>query len=251
MKSKYLTGNTATETVPEVAMILAAGFGERMLPLTQKTPKPLIKVEGKPLLDYCFAWLNDYGIKKIIINTYYLADQIIAYINTKTQNNVYISHEKQKLETGGGIKNALPLIGTDPFFVINADSIWRGTSPLACLKAVWDPHIMDCLILLIPIENALAYTQAGDFFLDSKGLVLGKGKNTQAPFVYTGVQIVKPELFALIDQENFSLTILLKNLIEKKMLFGTIYNGGWIDVGTPAKITEAERLVSNDRERKL
>jgi len=218
-------------------MLFAAGFGTRMGGLTAANPKPLIKVVDRPLIDHALEIVDAAGISTIITNTHYLPDMLETHLASR---NVTLSYEAEILETGGGLKNALPLLGTDPVFTLNTDALWTGQNPLATLAAAWDPEKMDALLLLIPPTNAIGHTGVGDFLLAGNGTIKrGPG------MVYSGAQIIKTDGLANITEAKFSLHSLWDQMYDGGRIFGTAYNGNWCDVGTPAGIELAETMLGN------
>ncbi len=229
---------------PKTAMIFAAGFGTRMRHLTQSTPKPLVSVMGKPMIDHSLAMLSDAGIKSVFINTHYLADQLEDHVKNYPFATA-IRENPDILETGGGLKNALPLIGTDPVFTLTCDAVWFGESPITELEKHWAPEQMDGLLMLIKKPNCIGYAGTGDFFLNPKNILQPKHKADAAPYVYSGVQIIKTDLLKTIPQNSFSIWRLWEKMLAQDRLFGTVYNGAWADVGHPEGIDLANRKAAN------
>ena len=225
--------------MPLPLMVFAAGFGTRMGELTADRPKPLIEVAGRPLIDHALHLAEQVGASPIVVNTHYLADQIAGHL---ARRQVSLSHEPDRvLETGGGLRKALPLLGQDPVMTLNSDAIWTGLNPLAQLMARWDGARMDALLLLLPAQAATAYSGTGDFLLDEHGrLIRAKGA---AGLVYLGAQILRTEALHTIDREVFSLNLLWDQMIENGRAFGLVHQGGWCDVGRPEGIAEAEALL--------
>ncbi len=220
-------------------MIFAAGFGTRMGALTADHPKPLIKVAGRALIDHALALVDDAQLAPVVANVHYLPDQIIAHLAGK---NVTISDERNEiLETGGGLRKALPLLGDDPVITLNSDAVWTGDNPIKTLLSAWDPSTMDALLALVPRDRAIGYTRPGNFLMgEDARLTPGDG------LVYTGCQIIRTELFASHPNPAFSMWEVWNQMFERGRVFGTIHNGGWCDVGHPAGISLAENLlVSN------
>lgn len=221
-------------------MIFAAGFGTRMGALTATRPKPLISVAGKPLLDHALDLATGAGAAPVVVNTHYLADQIAQHLQGRP---VQISAEREEiLETGGGLRKALPLLGQGPVMTLNSDSVWTGKNPLAQLAAAWNPARMDALLLLLPAQNALGHRGTGDFLLDADGRI--HRANGQPGLVYLGAQIVKPEGLNQIDTPVFSLNLLWNEMIAQGRAYGIVHQGGWCDVGRPEGIAEAEGLLA-------
>jgi len=222
------------------AMILAAGLGLRMRPLTNNLPKPLIPVAGKTMLQRAFDHLHEVGISKIVVNTHYLAELIEKAVLEGT----LISHEDVLLETGGGIKKALPLLGEEAFFTLNGDSIWTGSESLREMDLQWDDGKMDALLLLVPREKAHGYEGKGDFFLSPEGSLSRRGDAFEAPYVYGGIQLAHPRLFHNSPEGAFSLNVLWDKALQKGRLFGYVHQGEWFHIGTPEELQRYEPLVS-------
>ena len=224
--------------MPHAVMLFAAGYGTRMGSLTRDRPKPLIEVAGKPLIDHALAMAEEVEPERIVINTHYKAEMIEAHL---TSRDVILSHETPKaLETGGGLKAALPLLGQGPVFTMNTDAIWAGPNPLRHLVEAWRPDQMDALLICVPLGRAEGRTGLGDFSLDGENRVTRGG-----PFVYGGAQIIKTEGLSDIDQEVFSLNLLWDRMGQDARLFGVPYPGRWCDVGTPEGIAVAEDVLAN------
>ncbi len=232
---------------PKSAMVLAAGLGTRMRPLSDTTPKPLIEVGGRALIDHALDRLAEAGVEHAVVNVHHLAEQIIEHVAGRRQPEVTISDERDALlETGGGVVKALPLLGTDPFFILNSDSFWtEGPRPnLAALAQAWDAWRMDALMLLAPTVSAIGYDGRGDFFMDEIGRLMPRTETDVAPFVYTGVGIAEPTaMFADAPDGPFSLNMLIDRISEAGRLFGMRIDGTWFHVGTPGAIEEAERAL--------
>ncbi|AGT10476.1 nucleotidyltransferase family protein [Paracoccus aminophilus] len=221
---------------PRKLMLFAAGKGTRMAPLTDRMPKPLIKVGRRTLLDRALDLAREGGAETIVVNTHYLGDQIADHLQGR---EVLISDESEALlETGGGLKKALPLLGDGPVITINPDVVWTGPNPIAGLRAAWDPARMDALLMLIPLHAARGRIGSGDFSLDAEGRILRKGE-----LVYGGAQIIKTERLAEIGAEAFSLNRLWDLMIADSRAFGLIHRGNWCDVGRPDCISKAEEML--------
>ncbi len=236
--------------MPQKAMVMAAGLGLRMRPLTENIPKPLVQVAGKSLIDYSLDFLAQSGVTEVVVNSHYLAQLLEAHLlERKTLPKIRISHEDEVLETGGGIKNALPLLGNLPFFVLNSDVICiDGKTPaLHRLAQAWDDKNMDALLLLHKVEDAVGYDGKGDFFIEDDGKLRRRAENGIAPYVFTGVQIIHPRLFADSSEGKFSLNVLYnKNLARIGAL---VHNGNWLHIGNPQELEKAEEwLVSTKSE---
>jgi MurNAc alpha-1-phosphate uridylyltransferase len=232
--------------VPETAMVFAAGLGMRMRPLTDKLPKPLIKVGGRALIDHCLDRLADSGVERAIVNVHWLADQIEAHLARRRSPKILISDERSKLlDQGGGIKHALPMIGKDPFLICNTDAFWieGPRSNLARLAAAFDSEAMDILLLVAAGAGAVGVDWPGDFTMSREGALTPREPRHVAPFVYTGVGIVKPELFASEPAEVFRLAPYFHAAAAKGRLYGVRLDGLWVHVGRPETIAEAERAI--------
>ena len=236
-----------SEKTPQAAMVLAAGFGQRMRPLTDNMPKPLVKVAGRALIDHVLDRLADAGVARAVVNVHYLAEQIERHVAARTAPRVTISDERGVLlDTGGGVVKALPLLGDAPFFHINSDTIWiDGVKPnLARLADSFDAATMDALLLLAPGAGSIGYTGRGDFLMASDGRLRARPERDVAPFVYAGAAILSPRLFDGAPQGAFSLTKLFTRAIEAGRLHGLRMEGLWMHVGTPEAITEAEQAIA-------
>ncbi|MEO1169619.1 MAG: nucleotidyltransferase family protein [Pseudomonadota bacterium] len=231
----------------DTAMVMAAGLGKRMRPLTATTPKPLIQVQGRALLDHVLDRLRDAGVAKAIVNVHYLADAVEAHVARRAGDiAITVSDERAELlETGGGVAKALPLIEADPFFVMNSDVLWVDgpSDTLRLLAARWDPDKMDALLLLIPQARAHCHGGRGDFHMDSHGRITRRGRGKIAPFVYSGIQLVSKKLFEDAPTGPFSTNILWDRAIEQGRAFGLAHQGLWFDIGTPPAIRKAEALL--------
>jgi len=227
-------------------MMLAAGLGKRMRPLTATTPKPLIEVAGKALIDHGLDRLAAAGVEEAVVNVHYLADLVEIHVSRRTAPRIQISNERGRLlDTGGGISNALPLLGDDPFVLMNSDSFWvEGATPnLELLIGSWDDSRMDALLLLAPMVTSFGYDGHGDFFLLPDGKVRRRRERSVAPFVYAGVALIHPRLFATAPEVPFSLNVLFDRAIQEDRLYGTRMEGIWLHVGTPRAIREAEAAI--------
>ena len=232
---------------PKTAMVLAAGLGTRMQPLSHTVPKPLVQVGGRALIDRCLDGLAECGIETAVVNVHHLADKVEAHLSRRTAPKILISNERGLLlETGGGIKHALPLLGPHPFVLRNSDSMWvEGVRPnLDWLMQGWDGEKMDCLLLLAAAEGSVGYAGRGDFFLDKDGRLERRGERSIAPFAYAGAAILHPRLFADAPDGPFSLNLLFDRAIAAGRLFGVRLDGVWISVETPAAITLAEHAIA-------
>lgn len=225
------------------AMVLAAGLGQRMRPITDTLPKPLVQIGGKAMLDHALDRLAQAGVGEAVVNVHHLADRIESHLAGRTSPRITISDERaQLLETGGGVKKALPLLGERPFFHVNSDSLWSetGRSNLLAMTERWDGAEMDMLLLLARREGSIGFDGAGDFFRDEAGRLTRRGAAASAPYVYAGVAILKPTLFSDTPEGPFSLNLLFDRAIAAGRLFGLVLEGQWLHVGTPAAIAPAE-----------
>ena len=234
-----------TGCAPTHAMVLAAGLGLRMRPLTETTPKPLIEVAGRTMLDRALDRLVEQEVRTAVVNTHWLPEQVERHLEDRTDIAIEISREDELLETGGGVAKALPLLGDAPFFVVNADIIWRdGASPaLGRLARGWDDDAMDALLLLNGVVRSTGYDGPGDFMMDPAGRLSRRPERVIAPFVFTGVQLVHPRLFADCPAGPFSMNVLYDRAIEAGRLYGLAHDGEWYHVGTPDAVGEAEAEI--------
>jgi MurNAc alpha-1-phosphate uridylyltransferase len=224
-------------------MVLAAGLGLRMRPLTERMPKPLVRVAGSPLLDHVLDKLAGAGVSEAVVNVHYLPDQIIDHVAERAQPRVIISDERDAvLGTGGGVVKALPLLGNAPFFHLNADTMWiDGVQPnLARLAEAFDPVHMDILLLMAPTASSIGYSGSGDYAMASDGALRKRKENQVVPFVYAGAAILSPSLFADAPAGEFSLTRIFDRAGEQGRLFGLRLDGVWMHVGTPDAVSAAE-----------
>jgi MurNAc alpha-1-phosphate uridylyltransferase len=232
-------------------MVLAAGLGTRLRPLTDRTPKPLIPVAGRTLLDRCLDRLAEAGVGRAVVNIHWLGRQIREHLKSRHDIEIVISDETdQLLETGGGIVKALPLLGDAPFIAVNADLIWLDDSretAVQRLAASFDPARMDGILLLQPRENAHGHGGPGDFFREADGKLRRRGTHATAPYVYTGVQILQPAMFRDAPTGAFSLNILYDSAIASGRLHGIVHRGSWMDVGTHDGLKHAEAMLHGAR----
>jgi MurNAc alpha-1-phosphate uridylyltransferase len=227
-------------------MVLAAGYGQRMRPLTLTRPKPLVEVSGRALIDYGIDRLRHAGVETAVVNVHYLADQIEAWAGQQAAPRIIISDERDEiLDTGGGVAKALPLLGDDPFFVLNSDSFWvdDGEPALDRLRAAWDDATMDCLLLLSPLERTVGYDGAGDFVRGDDGRLARRAAAGGTPLAYIGGYLVSPRLFAGAPPGSFSMNLLWNRAIAERRLFGLEHLGRWLHVGTPESIPLAEHAL--------
>ena len=231
-----------TNIVPKRAMVLAAGLGTRMGALTADRPKPLIEVGGKPLIDHILDRLTAAGVDRAVVNLHYLGERIRAHLANRDAPTIDFSNEPERLETGGGVAKALPLLGDAPFFVINSDAFWLdGTDDtLRRLACAWDDSTMDALLLLHGVANAHGYEGRGDFFRDAPGRLQRRGDKASAPWLFAGIQILHPRVFDGAPEGAFSLNRLYDRALASERLFGVTHEGEWFHVGTPEGLDEAE-----------
>ncbi len=233
--------------VSKTAMVMAAGMGKRMRPLTATRPKPLVHLAGKPLIDHCFDKLWDAGICNVVVNVHYLADSLEAHLEGLSYPmDIRISDEREQLlETGGGLIKALPLIEDDPFFCLNSDNIWLDgpQNVFAQLSAHWDADRMDALLLLVPHQRACNYKGQGDFLLGSDGRLARRVPRKVAPFVFSGIQLMSKKLIADPPQDKFSTNIFWDRAIAEGRLHGVVHQSFWFDVGTPAALKPTEEFL--------
>lgn len=221
---------------PTTLMLFAAGFGTRMLPLTATQPKPLIKVAGRALIDHALALARDAGVTRIVANLHYLPEQLERHL--AGTGVIVIRENPEILETGGGLKHALPLLGDEPVFVLNTDAVWTGANPLISLAQAWEPERMECLQLVLPRAAATGYRGAGDWDL-MRDAQLRRG----TAHVYSGAHITRTDRIARHEARVFSLNPIWDAMIAAGGLFGTVHAGGWCDVGRPESIGLAEDLL--------
>lgn len=232
----------------DTAMVMAAGLGTRMRPLTDNCPKPLVEVAGKPLIEYSLDKLREAGTRNLIVNVHYFPDMIRGYLHDNASDfDLHISDETQQLmETGGGLVQALPHISADPFYCINSDNIWTDDSgsSLSRMADIWDGDTMDALLLLVPSSRAFNHKGAGDFRLENTGRLVRRGKDDSAPYVYSGVQLLSHRLLRDPPDGPFSTNILWNRALDEGRLFGTVHNGDWFDIGHPGAIMPTQERLS-------
>lgn len=235
---------------PRHAMVLAAGLGTRMRPLTDTLPKPLVPVGGKPLLDHVLDRLAEVGVETAVVNVHFFADQIERHLAGRRRPGIVISDERGALlGTGGGVRKALPQLGDGPFFLVNADTLWiDGVRPnLARLAERFDPAAMDALLLMAATCTSVGYAGRGDFLMAPDGRLQRRAEREVAPFVYAGVALLSPALFAeaaaQTSAESFALTRLFDRAEEAGRLYGLRLEGVWMHVGTPEAIEAAEKAI--------
>jgi MurNAc alpha-1-phosphate uridylyltransferase len=233
--------------IPRTAMVLAAGLGERMRPLTDRMPKPLVRVGGKPLLDHVLDRLAAAGIERAVVNVHYLADQIERHVAGRRQPQIVISDERSALlGSGGGVVKALDTLGREPFVHVNSDTIWiDGVKPnLERMADAFDPGSMDALLLLAPATTSIGYAGRGDFTMSSDGRLQRRAEKAVAPFIYAGAALLRPELFKDAPRGAFPLTRLFDRAAEAGRLHGLRLEGVWMHVGTPDAIAKAEAAIT-------
>ena len=237
---------SSTSIVPRRAMVLAAGLGTRMRPLTDTIPKPLIRVAGRPLIDHVLDRLAETGVERAIVNVHHFGEQLQHHLARRKNPQIVISDERGLLlGTGGGVKKALPELGSAPFFHVNSDTIWiDGVKPnLARIADAFDPGAMDALLLLAPTAGSIGYAGRGDFAMTPDGTLRRRGEQEVAPFVYAGAAILSPALFKNAPSGELSLTTLFDSAAQRGRLHGLRMEGLWMHVGTPESIAQAEAAI--------
>lgn len=233
---------------PTMAMVLGAGLGTRMRPLSDTTPKPLVELAGAPLLDRVLDRLQAAGVKTAVVNVHHLADRMEAHLAGRTQPEIIISDERGLLlDTGGGVKKALPLLGDNAFFIHNSDSVWieGENGALQAMSDAWDPAVMDWLLLLAPVERSIGYGGSGDFAFDGGDALRRRRSDENVPYVFAGVSVAGPGVFEDAPEGAFSLNLLWDAALAGKRLHGVVLDGVWMHVGTPAALEEAEGVMSS------
>ncbi len=228
----------------ETAMILAAGFGKRMAPLTDTVPKPLVTLCGKPLIDWSMGSFEAGGVKRYVVNTHHLSDQVERHFAGRS--DVTLCYEEEIQETGGGVRDALPHLGDAPFFVTSSDAIWcDGVKPVVRrMRDAWDPEEMDVLLLLVQSTQAYGYDGPGDYYLDGTGAASYRGDRQTAPFVFGGLQILKPGLFEDAPDGPFRLPEIYHKAEAAGRLSAIAHDGEWFHIGTPEARTELEEMIA-------
>tara|TARA_B100000678_G_scaffold198934_1_gene167104 strand:- start:173 stop:889 length:717 start_codon:yes stop_codon:yes gene_type:complete len=232
--------------VTDTAMVMAAGMGKRMRPLTATMPKPMVRVAGKPLIDHTLDRLKDAGLTRAVVNVHYLADALEAHVVERGMPKVEISDERDELlETGGAMIKAQGLL-PDPFFCLNSDNIWLDgpDNAFRSLSQRWDADAMDALLLVVPHKRAANFNGPGDFHLDAMGRVSRRKSGRIAPFIYTGIQLVSHRLLRDAPEGKFSTNILWDRAMAEGRLYATQFSGEWFEVGTPAAIRPTEDALS-------
>jgi MurNAc alpha-1-phosphate uridylyltransferase len=233
---------------PRTAMVMAAGLGKRMRPLTATRPKPLVEVAGKALIDHVFDRLRAAGVEQAVVNVHYLADALEAHLARTHGLGITISDERKLLlETGGGLVQAAPMIAEDTFLVVNSDNYWIDgpADSLRLLASHWDEEKMDALLLLIPHARASNNNGVGDFHMDALGRLRRRGVGRVAPFVFTGIQIVSKRLLRDAPEGAFSTNIFWDRAMEEGRCFGAVHQGLWFDVGSPPAIAATEAALAH------
>jgi MurNAc alpha-1-phosphate uridylyltransferase len=233
-------------SVPKVAMIMAAGLGTRMRPLTDDRPKALVEVGGKALIDHMLDRLADAGVETAVVNVHYFADKVEAHLAARLHPRIVISDERQALlETGGGLRKARPLLGDDPIWVANIDAVWieASGSVLGHMAGLWNPETMDALLLVAPMTKTLGFDGPGDFFLDDAAHIGFRGEAARAPYAFAGVQITKPQVVDAQPIESFSLRRVWRPLAAARRMSGAVLDGLWMHVGDPEALVAAEQAL--------
>ena len=234
-----------SQLVPKKAMVLAAGLGSRMRPLTESIPKPLVQVDGKALIDHALDRLEGAGVNEIIINTFYLAELLEDHLSQRNSPKIQISREHELLDTGGGVHKALGFLGNAPFYVINSDAFWLNGpfDTLIQMAETWQESKMDGLLLLNSTVEAYGYDGQGDFDSDSNGCLSRRLEGYVSPWLFTGIQLLHPRLFNNAPHGIFSLNELYNKALKTERLFGTVHDGEWFHVGTPKDLGETETYM--------
>ena len=240
---------SSSANVPKTAMVMAAGLGKRMRPLTTTKPKPLISVAGRPLIDHALSRLAAAGVRRAVVNVHYLADAMEAHLKRSHYGlEIAISDERKALlETGGGLIRALPLIDDDPFLQVNSDNLWVD-GPLDAFTVLaerWDDNEMDALLLMVPLARANCHKGHGDFHMDPVGRISRRKPGRVAPFVWTGLQMLSKRLIVDPPAETFSTNIFWDRAIAQGRAFGVVHQGMWFDVGHPGAIAQAEAILAD------
>jgi N-acetyl-alpha-D-muramate 1-phosphate uridylyltransferase len=234
-----------TMLASDTAMVMAAGLGKRMRPLTASQPKPMVRVAGKPLIDHTLDRLAEAGVAKAVVNVHYLADSLEAHLKERAKPKVTISDERDLLlETGGGMTKALPHL-PDPFFCLNADNIWLEgpRDAFADLSQLWNADEMDALLLVVPHARASNFRGLGDFHMDPVGRLKRRLPGRVAPFIYTGIQLVSHRLLRDAPEGPFGTMVLWERAIAEGRLYGAAFTGRWFEVGTPEAIKPTEEAL--------
>jgi MurNAc alpha-1-phosphate uridylyltransferase len=234
-------------TTIDTAMVLAAGLGTRMRPLTNDRPKALVEVAGRTLIDHLLDRLAEAGVGRAVVNVHYFADRLEGHLKGRTRPRVTISDERAELlETGGGLKKARPLLGEAPILVANIDSIWTeaGVPAIERLVRAWDPSAMDALLLIVPMGAGLGFEGQGDFFLEDDGRLRFRGDAPAAPFAFMGVHVTRPQVVDAEADGPFSLSKVWRRLAAQGRLYGVVFDGFWMHVGDPEARDAAEARLA-------
>ncbi len=233
------------------AMVMAAGLGTRMRPLTRDRPKPLVKVSDRALIDHSLDKLREAGIGRVVVNVHYLPDMVIEHLARHARDlDVHISDERDLLmETGGGLIKALPMLTEEPFYCINSDNIWTEDDGNSLLELAqhWDAEKMDALLLVVPKTRAFNHKGTGDFFMETDGLLARRGQSDSAPYIYTGIQLISHRLLRDPPSGPFSTNIFWSRAIEEGRLFGIEHRGEWFDIGSPEAIAPTQNKLAQDK----
>lgn len=237
---------TKPEFVPKTAMVLSAGLGKRMRPLTDTMPKPMVPVNGKPLVGHVMDRLVDAGVENAVVNLHYLGDQIRDFLTTETRLKITFSEETDLLETGGGVKKAMPILGTHPFYVINSDAFWLDgyENALIRLAREWHDDLMDVLLMLQSTVYAYGYDGLGDFVADPDGKLDRRPEGEVTPWLFSGIQILHPRALGNAPEGAFSLNVVYDQARESDRLYGMVHDGEWFHIGTPKSIPEVEEFLN-------
>jgi MurNAc alpha-1-phosphate uridylyltransferase len=237
-----------TGLASDTAMVMAAGLGKRMRPLTASQPKPMVRVAGKPLIDHALDRLSEAGVAKAVVNVHYMPEPLIAHLRARQHPSVTVSDERDLLlETGGGMRKAYAAgLLPDPFFCLNSDNIWLDgpRDAFADLSARWNPDEMDALLLVVSHARAMNFRGAGDFQMDARGLLSRRKPGRIAPFIYTGIQIVSHRLLRDAPEGPFGTMVLWERAIEEGRLYGVSFTGQWFEVGSPQAIRPTEEALT-------
>ncbi len=247
MQTKRVILDLPHNKAPKKAMILAAGLGARMRPITDTMPKPLVRVHGKTLLDHALDAVQRAGTCEVVVNVHHHANQIVDHVAAREDMEIIISDEQEQLlDSAGGIINALPHLGEEPFYLLNADSFWiEGFKPnLVRMAELWNRHEMDILLLLAGTCSAVGFGSKGDFTMDADGRLERRTELKVAPFAYAGASILDPAIFATAPKGASSLNRQFDEALERKRLFGMSLEGLWLHVGTPEAIIQAEEAIA-------
>ena len=240
---------------PTTAMVLAAGYGKRMRPMTDTMPKPMVPLNGKPLIGHVIDRLVRTGVTRAVVNLHYLGEQIRNYLKSEDRLEIIFSEEIDLLETGGGIKNAMTELGTEPFYAVNSDAFWLDgyEDTLVRLAREWKDDTMDGLLLLQSTVESHGYEGTGDFVADPLGRLKRRPQSEVAAWLFAGVQILHPRLFNDSPDGAWSLNVVFDKALEADRLYGVIHDGEWFHIGTPDGLAEAEAFLdqpyAGDRKR--